>query len=341
MTSVILKTKILLKLRSKSTKRNISTHITRKKDVTTKNMKQASLKIISILIINLTTYNVYSQGCSDAGFCTINSIRPNANDTVLENKNQIKVGVNIGSADKSVSIIGNYIEFNRQISRSFGIDAKVTSLSQSGNSISTFGISDLYLTGNYKINNKLKIIFGTKIPLNNGNKKKDNIALPMDYQSSLGTFDLILGAGYEIKKIQFTLAYQQPLSQNNNEFLAENYSLDSKIRAFQSTNKFNRGGDILVRVSYPVKISEKIKLTPSLLPIYHLTNDKFTTLSGFESEIKGSQGLTLNGNAYLDFEINNKNALQLNIGVPFVVRDTRPDGLTRSLVVNLEYKIKF
>jgi hypothetical protein len=304
-------------------------------------MKQATLRIITILILSLTTYNANAQGCSDAGFCTINSVKPNSNDTVLENKNQIKVGVSLGSADKSVSVFGNYIEYNRQFSNSIGIDAKITSLFQSGNDISNFGISDLYLTGNYKINDKLKLILGTKIPLTNSNKKKDNIALPMDYQSSLGTFDLILGAGYEIKKIQFVLAYQQPLSQNKNEFIAENYPIDSKIRAFQSTNKFKRSGDILLRVSYPVKLSEKLQLTPSLLPIYHLTNDKFTNLSGFESEINGSQGLTLNGNAYLDYKINSKSALQLNIGMPFVIRDTRPDGLTRSFVVNLEYKINF
>jgi hypothetical protein len=304
-------------------------------------MKQATLRIITILILSLTTYNANAQGCSDAGFCTINSVKPNSNDTILENKNQIKVGVSFGSADKSVSVFGNYIEYNRQISNNFGIDSKITSLSQSGNGISNFGISDIYLTANYKVNEKLKLILGTKIPLTNGNKKKDNIALPMDYQSSLGTLDLILGAGYEIKKFQFVLAYQQPLSQNKNEFIAENYPIDSKIRAFQSTDEFKRSGDILLRVSYPINLSEKLKLTPSLLPIYHLTNDKYTNSLGIENEIKGSQGLTLNGNAYLDYEINSKNALQLNIGMPFVIRDTRPDGLTRSFVVNLEYKIKF
>ncbi len=57
--------------------------------------------------------------------------------------------------------------------------------------------------------------------------------------------------------------------------------------------------------------------------------------------IDGSQGLTLNGNAFFDYEINKKNALQLNVGAPFVVRDARPDGLTRGLVINFEYRIKF
>lgn len=88
-------------------------------------------------------------------------------------------------------------------------------------------------------------------------------------------------------------------------------------------------------------LGKKFTITPSLLPIYHLMNDKFTNALGLENEIKGSQGLTLNGNAYLDYAINAKNALQINLGMPFLVRDARPDGLTRTFVANLEYKIKF
>lgn len=304
-------------------------------------MTQTTLKILSALVLSFIISYANAQGCSDAGFCTINSFKPNNTDTILENKNQIKIGISFGSADNSVSAFGNYLEYNRQISNKFGIDAKLTSLSQSGNDISNFGLSDLYLNGNYKANDKLKLTLGLKIPLANGNKTKDNLALPMDYQSSLGTFDLIFGAGYEINKLQLVLAFQQPLSQNKNEFLAENYPINSKIRDFQSTNKFKRSSDVLLRVSYPVELGEKFKITPSLLPIYHLSNDKYTNNLGIENEIKGSQGLTLNGNAYLDYEINNKNALQLNVGIPFVVRDARPDGLTRSFVVNLEYKVKF
>ena len=223
----------------------------------------------------------------------------------------------------------------------FGIDLKLTSLAQNGNDISTFGLSDIYLNTNYKINEKTTFTFGAKIPLSDGNKMKENISLPMDYQSSLGTFDLIIGVGYKINNIQLVGALQQPLSQNNNRFIAENYPVNSEFREFQTTNSFKRSGDILLRASYLIKIGDKFKISPSLLPIYHLTNDRYTDVLGVEKDIKGSQGLTLNGNAYFDYEINHKSDLQLNLGVPFVIRDSRPDGLTRSFVVNLEYRIRF
>jgi hypothetical protein len=169
----------------------------------------------------------------------------------------------------------------------------------------------------------------------------DGLPLPMDYQSSLGTFDLIFGMGYTIKKLQLVTAIQQPLTQNDNQFLATDYDEDSPLRAFPSTNQFKRSGDVLVRISYPIVISPRMTFTPGLLPIYHLANDKYTDEFNVEKEIVGSQGLTLNGNIYFDYEINKKSTLQINMGVPFVVRDARPDGLTRSFIANLEYRLKF
>jgi hypothetical protein len=82
-------------------------------------------------------------------------------------------------------------------------------------------------------------------------------------------------------------------------------------------------------------------LTPSVLPIYHLTNDNYIDEFNIKKEIVGSQGLTLNGNVYLDYEVNGKSIIQLNIRMSFIVRNSRPDGLTRSFIANLEYRIKF
>jgi hypothetical protein len=300
-------------------------------------------KFIYITTIMFTfgaTYS-YGQGCSDAGFCTINSFKPNSADSTEVLNNQFKFGAFNGKADNSISVYGNYLEYNRQLNKKFGLDAKLTTIAQNGNGISTFGLSDIFVNANFKANENLKLTLGAKIPLSNSSKTYENLPLPMDFQASLGTFDLIFGIGYEIKKIQFVVAIQQPLTQNNNQFISTNYPINSELRKFQSTNKFERSGDILLRVSYPININSKFKLTPSVLPIYHLTNDKYTDEFNLKKEIKGSQGLTLNGNAYLDYEINSKNIIQLNVGMPFIVRDNRPDGLTRSFIANIEYKIKF
>lgn len=304
-------------------------------------MNKNNIKFSGILLLLISTTNfAYSQGCSDAGFCTANSFKPDAHNH-SDTKNQFKIGISAGQADNNISVFGNYLEYNRSFNDKISADIKVSSLLQTGNLNTAFGLSDILLTANYKVNNSVQLTLGSKIPLTDGNKKINNVVVPMDYQSSLGTFDLIAGIGFSVKKLQLATALQLPLTQNSNTFISEIYPDGALFSKFQSTNQFKRSGDILIRASYPFEVSKKLTITPSLLPIYHLSEDKFTDISGIQRTIKGSDGFTLNGNVYLDYNLNDKNALQLGLATPFLVRDIRPDGLTRKFVANLEYKIRF
>jgi hypothetical protein len=299
------------------------------------------IKAIVLSMFVLLTNYVFGQGCSDAGFCTINSFKPKGEDTLQTTHNHFKIGTSVGKADNNIIAWGSYLEYHRQLGSQFGIDVKLTSLAQIGNNITSFGISDVFVNTNYKATKKLNLTAGIKIPLSTANHTQNNLPLPMDYQASLGTFDLIVGIGYQINKLQLVAALQQPLTQNNNQFTPSNHSSTSELSKFQSTKNFQRSGDILLRVAYPFMLSQKLRFTPSILPIYHLTNDKYTDELNVERVIKDSQGLTLNGNVFLDYELNPKNTLQLNVGMPFMVRESRPDGLTRSFIVSVEYKINF
>lgn len=287
------------------------------------------------IILGVLSTNIYAQGCSDAGFCTVDAFKPNEHYPHKTLQNLFKVGLNIGSADNNIVVFGQYFEYKYLFNNKINLSTKLTALSQSGNETSNFDLSDFYLNGNFSIGEKTTLTTGIKIPLTDGNSKENNISLPMDYQSSLGTFDLILGVGHRFEKFNIALAYQQPLSQNKNQFIS------SSTSNFYSTNNFKRAGDILLRVSYPIKVSEKLKITPSLLPIYHLANDTYTNTLGQKVTIANSKGTTLNTNAYLDYKLNETSNLQFSVAMPLIVRDVRPDGLTRSFVANLEYSISF
>ena len=306
-------------------------------------MKQ-KLIFFSILwsLASVISYSGNAQGCSDAGFCTINSFKPQlAADSAKNWKSHVKIGGFWGSADNSIAVYGSYVELYRQFSEKLAVDAKITTLGQSGNDIAAFSVGDLFLNLNYRLTSQVQLTVGTKIPFSQANQSSNNLPLPMDYQSSLGTFDLILGLGYSLNKLQLVAAIQQPLSQNKNQFLSSAYPINAPLRKFQSTNQFTRKGDVLLRIAYPVVLHSKLKMTASLLPIYHLGNDQFRDELNRLTDIQGSKGLTLNGNLFFDYALNATNSLQLSLGAPFVVRDVRPDGLTRGFILNLEYKIKF
>ena len=136
------------------------------------------------------------------------------------------------------------------------------------------------------------------------------------------------------------VAYQQPLTQNNNQYTIYPTLVATNI-PYLNTNNFKRAADVLARVTYNWELNDKFTLKPSVLPIYHLAKDKTTDFVGNEYEIEGSDGLTLNTNVFLNYALNAKSNLEFSFGVPFVVREVRPDGLTRSMVLNLQYAYSF
>ncbi len=280
----------------------------------------------------------FSQGCSDAGFCTVNANKPAMDSSNF--KNQMKSGAFIGAADNNILVYGTYLEYSRTFSKKFSANVKVTSLGQSGKEASLFNLSDAFISAAYNIK-KSKLNVGFKFPLNSGNRKLNGFTLPMDYQSSLGTIDFIIGYKFPVKKFTFVGAIQQPLTQNNNAFLTNQFPINSSFQNFQSTNKYQRSGDALFRISRPMEISNKIKFTPSILSIYHFTEDYFTNILNEKIKIENSEGLTMNANLYFDYSFNKKHSIQVNLGVPFVVRKIRPDGLTRSFICNFEYIYEF
>jgi hypothetical protein len=255
----------------------------------------------------------YAQGCSDAGFCTIG-------DMEHTSKNKFIVATTFAKGENNVSIFAPYLEYQRKLSVKFGLQSKITAQNASSNGISHFGIGDLFLATNYQLSNKVNGFIGTKIPLSNPDIKHNSIILPMEYQASLGTFDLLLGFNYEIEKFSLGFSYQQPLTQNNKGFWGD----------------YKRSADILTKVNYNWKVNEKFTIDPSAQFIYHLQNDKSNNI-----EIIDSKGLTVNAVLNFSYKISSKNSINLIAASPLTVRKARPDGLTRKFVATLQYQFDF
>ncbi|MEP6795831.1 MAG: hypothetical protein ABJB16_16000, partial [Saprospiraceae bacterium] len=137
---------------------------------------------------------VAGQGCSDAGACTIPSFKPSIENLVSLKKNQFNVGLSAGVADHNIFVLTPLVGYSRTLGSSFSVDGQVTAALHSGNGVSTSGLGDVFVNFNYLPSSKLSFTAGLKIPLNNGGRfYTDEIVFPMDYQSSLGTVDLIAG----------------------------------------------------------------------------------------------------------------------------------------------------
>lgn len=297
----------------------------------------SSLFFFSIVF---TSSFVRAQGCSDAGFCTLNALKSSDENHEQSHRQSIQFGFNYGAADNDVTVLSSFIDYGYLLNQRLDLHLRLGYVSQSSDLASSAGLSDIFLNANYNLN---RFVFtgGLKIPIADGNRKENGLALPMDFQPGLGTFDLILGVGYQIKQLKLTLAMQQPMSQNKNSFLPTDYPEGSPFAAFSPTNKYIRKGDVLLRASYQLNLSKTWSLVPALLPIYHLGNDEYTDDAGNRMTLDGSEGLTFNGNLMINYKPAANQVFQLSVAAPFVTRDLRPDGLTRSFVLGLEYIVKF
>ena len=290
---------------------------------------------------------IYAQGCSDAGFCTIGSLNPLREDSMKLGQ-KISFLFPLGIGDESVFVFTPAVQYDNQLSERWGIQAKVTANYADGNLGRAFGLGDIVLSGMYTIKGKGKwstsITIGTKLLLNPGNLESEGRPLPMQYQSSLGTIDLITGISFSDNSWQLSMGWQQPVSgENRNNFLPAYWQDTPEAEKYPPSNDFNRKGDVLLRAAYTISLKRKFFLTPGLLAIYHLDEDTYVdpNVSNDPIAIIGSQGLTLNMTLAGLWTVSDRLALGFSAGTPLIFRDVRPDGLTRKIVFAPEFRLKF
>jgi hypothetical protein len=300
--------------------------------------------LAAIILIN----QLSAQGCSDAGVCTLHSIKNNAEGHESKNgkNNDISIGFAYGKGERSTNNYTGYIEYTRTITRKTSVTGKLGYSFINGELANTSGSTDLFLSVNHAFDTKGKwqksFAIGLKLPFDGADISRNGIHLPMPYQTSLGTTDLVLAINYSRKNFGATLAVQQPLKPiNENKFLPGDYPSQPLTLKYWPTNEFSRKGDIVGRVSYNFKTRERVSIRPSLLGIYHEANDTYLDNNKVRRAIFNSRGLTLNANVFVDYRLNKGSGFEFSLGTPFVIRDQRPDGLTRSFVASLEYQFSF
>ena len=282
----------------------------------------------------------FSQGCSDAGICSVNH-----GFTTEEKafKNHIEIATIFGAGESDVLYFSPYVSYTKRFNDRFSLSSKVTFSTAHGSFGTRSQFGDAFLIGNYtfkeKNNKQWSTLAGLKFPFTASNLKINGYSLPLDYQSSLGTVDLFLGTNLRYKKWDFNAAIQIPVfNLNKNSYFKEYGGTDD----FPSTNLFERKPDGLLRATYSIKTpNKKFTFKPNVLFIYHLGEDSYENIFGQRENINGSDGLTILGNLITLYNLSKQSSLELSLATPFVVRDVRPDGLTRSFVLGLQYQYSF
>lgn len=294
-------------------------------------------KIILLSTILVFNYFAKAQGCSDAGFCSIGSLKP----SVANSKTALSIGSAFGVGDQSINVVTPYLQLDTKFKNDWALQTKLTYNSASKDGFTISGMGDAFIVAikNFTTKNKEKIAanIGVKLPLGSANnKEKNGIALPLSFQPTLGTVDFLAGVTIEKKGLLVAIATQIPLTKNtNNEYYNSSFPLISSIA---STRLLNRKADILGKLNYTIKVNKSFNLNLGELTILHLANDNYTDLANNKIEIDKSNGVTININLGASWMINKKLSFNFLAGFPMLTRKIRPDGLTRSFVIIPELK---
>lgn len=269
-----------------------------------------------------------------------------------------RLGFSIAGGEQSTSILQVVPEIGFGITDRFGVQLKVPYISASGKLGDNSGVGDPTFTASYAFikerNQRLDAIVGVKVNANNADASTtEGLSLPMPYQTSLGTTDLLLGVNYRRGRISVALAYQHVLSnQNENGFFGPEGIDSLDAIGYFSSARLVRANDAVARVQYAIPIG-KLVVQPGLLAINHLQMDSElivpqgggsvgpTNTTPQRVDVTGSGGLTLNLTVDARYPLNDHLSLEAAYGSPLVVRETRPDGLTRSFVLTVGLRYAF
>jgi len=297
------------------------------------------IKLYLILVLSLLFYHQsHSQGCSDAGFCTAGSIKPGSSNTE-KMQNSVGISLGFGIGEQGTTIITPQLEPQLKVNDRSLVQVKIPFVQINGDLGKISGLGDVILSYSYlwDTTGKLPLMLtvGTRIATGTASQRANNIPLPMPYQTSLGTTDLILGARLGLKKgFSISFAYQQPLfNRNQNGFDSTAFNalnLEDSKNYFLSS-ELKRKGDVLLRIDKMFK-GKKTNYTMGVLPIFHLGKDQIRNEQNQWVKLEGSQGLTVNINGSIVHKLSDKTELSLIAGMPIAIRQSRPDGLTRAFV---------
>lgn len=302
-----------------------------------------NLARLSILSMLLLPGVLRAQGCSDAGICTA----PGHNDAATEGaavsdstrRHVIRLTGSWGLGEQAVSVFQLIPEAEISLVKNVRIQVKVPYSYATGNLGDAQGPGDisagLVWIKPIRKTTSLRISLLGKLAAGRSDRSNRMLPLPMPYQPGLGTNDLAGAVSLHYKTWLFAAAYQHVLvHRNTNAFLHSAWSGDKAPAYFESA-RLRRGNDAMLRAAKNFT-RNRFTFSPGLLLLYRLQEDEVNGAA-----VKGSDGMTLNAAVSLIYRMPGASALSLLAGTPLLVREVRPDGLTRALVVNLTYSYSF
>ncbi|MFC2123509.1 hypothetical protein ACFLU5_01760 [Bacteroidota bacterium] len=312
--------------------------------------------ILGLMFVLFSHIPSYSQGCSDAGFCTMGAMKP---DQQFNKKIPVKLRALVlnlyrGTTTLSPVLFVGTLDLTIGIGNHSSLQVKLPYQTVEGNLGNTSGLGDISLSYTRKVLDTetwdVAFTIGGKIPSNHSDLKKENDTvgyerdLPMYYQVSLGSWDLVAGGSVLSKDWLFATGIQIALTENNNHFKWSDwpdYPNPKYIEKHDKAAELKRGTDFMIRVERNFRFG-RFNGNIGLLPIWRITKDEILDgQTGERIKLDGTTGMALSALGGIGYQINVNNGIKFLYGHKLTQRDVNPDGLTRHNVMSVSYVYRF
>ncbi|MEX2232431.1 MAG: hypothetical protein WD824_09740, partial [Cyclobacteriaceae bacterium] len=313
---------------------------------------------IVFTVLSLTLpFHSWSQGCSDAGFCTMGAMKPDQpfNKKIPIKLRSMEVSFYRGTTTLSpIVYVGTLdMSFNLLDDKTF-FQIKLPYQAVQGNFGKTSGMSDISLcltrnifsSGQFDFN----ISIGGKIPSNDADLKDEtfDLPLPMYYQTSLGTYDIIAGMSMISRQWLFATGIQHPFNRNKNHFtwapwipVYQNGEGADYVRSYDGAYELKRGTDVMLRIERNFRFS-RINFSAGVLPIFRIVKDEVTQAStGERIKPDRTTGMAMSAIVTAGYSFNIQSGVKILYGRKISQREVNPDGLTRHDVATISYYYRF
>lgn len=313
---------------------------------------------ITLTLMLIFCIDVFSQGCSDAGFCTMGAMKPDQNYSkrIAIKLRSVEINYYRGTSLLTPVIYAATVDFNLAINDYSSFQIKLPYQWASGTLGENGGLSDISLsyTRTLKTLEKWNIngTLGTKIPSGDANKTVNNehtqgmdSPLHMYYQNSLGSFDAIAGVSAISSKWLFATGIQVALTENNNQFRWSGFpDYPDQVGYLQHYNRgreLKRGIDVMLRVERNWRFTN-FNFSLGALPIFRVTKDEaIIEDTGERGKLPETTGMALSVLASFGYQFDVNNSIKIIQGIKITDRDFNPDGLTRNEVLSVSYVYQF
>lgn len=296
--------------------------------------KTTQITLLLFLLIGLN--HAHSQGCSDAGVCSATQQFDSSSDQKIAH--HFSLTPSLGLGDQQSWVLGSVFSYQIQNQKGWSLTVALPYSSTLGNITTTSGIGDIILGLNVPIfknsKNQVSWLIAGKFATDDANKTFDNQALPMIYQPSSGTNDLISSVQWNYQTWLFAVGYQHAFNGNENTFISTDFPIDSDAAKYHSSAYLKRGDDVMLRFEKRFLGKKKSSFKAGALPIFRIQEDQLK-VDGVYENIPNSSGLTLNIYTAWRYQFTQNFYSELQLAAPPITREVRADGTTRSFLINL------